>query len=70
LVRPSSVENVFGKAFTRHPTEEDRYRFVLGALRDLVRLWITGSTLRDLELALGTSPQRLGACRRARAFAL
>ncbi|HEX6015788.1 MAG TPA: hypothetical protein VFY87_29090, partial [Geminicoccaceae bacterium] len=46
------------------------YRFALRRLREVVRLWIMGSTLRELELALGTPPRRLGACRNARALAL
>jgi hypothetical protein len=40
------------------------------SLRVLLPLWLTGGTLRDLELAIGTPAHRLRKCKQAREFML
>ncbi len=49
---------------------QERATLVLPVLRQLTRLWIGGHPLKDLELALGTDPQKLETCTKARRFAV
>ncbi len=68
LIRPSNLAEVFGKKYTSLSTQAQRAAFVANQISTLLPLWVSGASLRDLELAVGVPAPKLGKCRTARKF--
>lgn len=71
IFRPETLAELFGrKKYTSLETVEEKSSLVLSVLAKLVWLWMRGEPLRELELALGTAPDKLKTCDGARRFVL
>lgn len=70
IFRPSTVNELFGESFASLEYGQERAKIALPTLRELTRLWMRAETLRKLQLALGTKPDKLKACLDARRFAI
>lgn len=70
LIRPSTLDAVLGKPYKALTTDIERGQYILNYAWEPLRLWMNGSTLADIELALGTSPGKLDKCDLARDFVL
>ena len=69
MVRPESLEGLFGEKYKKLPDDEQRSIQALNAIKKLLPLWMAGVPLCDIEAAhLGKSKQ-LGKCEYARHFA-
>jgi hypothetical protein len=69
LVRPESLEGLFGEQFKKLPTDEHRAEQALNAIVGLLPLWMSGAPLCELEVAFLGRTERLGRCEHARHFA-
>jgi hypothetical protein len=69
LVRPESLEGLFGEQFKKLPTDEHRAEQALNAIVGLLPLWMSGAPLYELEAAFLGRTERLGRCEHARHFA-
>ncbi|MEJ1336731.1 MAG: DEAD/DEAH box helicase [Candidatus Sedimenticola sp. (ex Thyasira tokunagai)] len=49
---------------------QEKCNYFSNDLLNLVRLWITGTTIRDIEIAIGTDENNLGKCEKARKFSI
>lgn len=70
LLRPSTLEGVLGKAYQELGDDAERGRYVLEYAAKPLSLWMRGATLAEIEVALGTKPEKLGRCDAARDFVL
>ncbi|MBA4095634.1 MAG: helicase [Rhodospirillum sp.] len=70
ILRPSTIDELFDDSFATTTNSKERAKVALPTLRNLTRLWMRAAPLRDLQLALGTKPDKLKACLDARRFAL
>lgn len=68
--RPSSINELFGGEFAMLEDSNERAERALPVLRDLTKRWMTGETIREIQLALGTKEQDLKRCVDARKFVL
>ncbi|MES0041475.1 DEAD/DEAH box helicase [Mesorhizobium sp. M0091] len=68
LVRPESLEGLFGDKYKKLATDADRAAVALPAISALVPLWMSGVPLRDLEIAFLGPSKKLGRCEYARHF--
>src|SRR3546814_1953014 len=68
LVRPESLQGLFGDKYKKLPTDVDRASFALPAVALLLPLWMSGGPLRELEAAFLPSGKKLGRCEYARHF--
>ncbi len=68
LLRPTSVEGLFGKDYKEFATSVEQARFALPVLRTLTEMWMAGEPLCRLERAAGTHATKLGTCETARHF--
>jgi superfamily II DNA/RNA helicase len=70
LIRPESLEGMFGTVYKKLPDEQAKGLFAVAAFEQLLPLWMQGATLATLEQTLGTPVGRLGRCEKAREFVL
>ena len=69
--RRQSLVDLFGKKrFEACDTDEEKAKLVLPALKNLLRLWMKGRALNELEAALGTEQKNVKTCIKARRFAI
>src|SRR3546814_13713463 len=68
LVRPESLQGLFGDKYKKLPTDADRAAVALPAVALLLPLWMSGVPLRELEAAFLPSGKKLGRCEYARHF--
>lgn len=68
MFRTSDIEYLFGKPFTEMENAADQTLYAVRKLEDLTRIWMGGQPLRDLEVALGAAPEKVGKCKGARKF--
>ncbi len=69
-IRSNHLISLFGKKYTRCPTEEEKANLVLRTLGPVTELWMRGHPLCELEIAFGTAPHLVKTCNKARRFAL
>jgi len=70
IFRRESLNDLFGKQLEKLEHVGDRAAYSLPYLKQLVQLWMAGKPLCKLETALGTDPDKLKNCERARKFAI
>lgn len=70
LIRKEGVEGLFGKTYKELSDDESRGKYAAPRLMTLLDSWMTGGTLKDIEVLFGTKPNRLGKCESAREFVL
>ena len=70
LVRRDDLDSLFGKPYKQLENDEDRGKYAGGRLQGLLKLWMAGKTLKQIEIAFGTPPAKTGKCESARDFAL
>ena len=70
LLRPSDIEGLFGKPYKELAGPIEQSRHALPVLRALTEKWMAGEPLCKLELAAGTSADKLRTCEVARHFAV
>lgn len=70
LIRPESLEGLFGTAYKKLDDDRDRGAYAAGRLFSLLDRWIAGDTLVGIERTFGTNESRLGKCESAREFVL
>jgi hypothetical protein len=68
LVRPESLEGLFGEAYKRLPTDEDRALEALKMIRQILPVWMSGAPVRDIETKIQGKSTGLGYCETARHF--
>ena len=69
IVRPETLEELFGTNYERLPDDEARAKHALVALRKLWPIWMSGLPLCKLEEAFLGKSTGLGKCKNARQFA-
>lgn len=70
LVRPETLEGLFGDAYKKLPTDEARAIMALDTIKRALPVWMAGEPLCQVQAAINPAPAKLGACERARHFAL
>lgn len=68
LVRPESLEAMFGTTYTSLPDDEARGKYALSWLRILWPIWMSGVPLCELEKAFLEPATNLKQCKNARHF--
>jgi hypothetical protein len=68
LVRPESLEGLFGEAYKKLPTDEVRALQALEMIRRILPVWMSGAPVRDIESEIQGKTTRLGYCETARHF--
>jgi hypothetical protein len=68
LVRPESLEGLFGDQYKKLPSDAHRARQALDAIALLLPLWMSGVPLSKIEAAFLGRPARLGRCEHSRHF--
>jgi hypothetical protein len=68
LVRPESLEGLFGEAYKKLPTDEARALQALATIRRILPVWMSGAPVRDIESAIQGKTTGLGHCETARHF--
>lgn len=69
FVRPENLEGLFGEAYKKLPSDEERGRQGLAALLKILPLWMSARPLCEIERHY-TGTQDVGNCKFARQFAL
>lgn len=69
VVRPESLEELFGTKYKRLPDDDARAKHVIAVLRKLWPIWMSGVPLCDLEAAFLGKSTGLAKCKNARHFA-
>ncbi|MET4180684.1 superfamily II DNA/RNA helicase [Bradyrhizobium sp. JR7.2] len=69
MVRPESLEGLFGEKYKKLPDDKQRSVQALAAITKLLPLWMTGAPLCTIEATHLERPDRLGKCEYARHFA-
>lgn len=70
LMRPESLESMFGATYRHLQTDDDRGIYALGLIEKMLPAWMSGSPLVELERLAGTPEGKLGKCEVAREFTL
>jgi len=70
FVRRESLETFAGTPYRLLETDKDRGAFVLPLIQQLLKMWVQGEPLSEMEKAAGTPAHKLGVCRKARQFVL
>lgn len=68
LVRPESLEGLFGEAYKKLPTDEARALQALEMIRRILPVWMSGAPVRNIESEIQGKTTRLGYCETARHF--
>jgi len=69
FIRIQTLEFELGQGFSGLNGPE-KCNYFSNQLLNLVNMWISGSTLRDIELAMGTNENTLKVCQKARKFSI
>ncbi|MDR6398520.1 DEAD/DEAH box helicase [Herbaspirillum seropedicae] len=69
LVRPENIDGLFGAKFRKFDTKT-KAETAMPVIRKLLKAWMAGKTLYELELAIGTKTSSIKTCETARHFAL
>lgn len=68
VVRPQSLEEMFGTKYKKLPDEASKAKVALAAIRLLWPIWLSGAPLCDLETAFLGKAAGLDKCKHARHF--
>jgi hypothetical protein len=68
LVRPESLEGLFGEAYKKLPTDEARALQAIEMIRLILPVWMSGAPVREIESAIQGKDTGLGYCETARHF--
>jgi hypothetical protein len=68
LVRPESLEGLFGEAYKKLPTDEARALQALEMIRRILPVWMSGAPVQEIEAAIQDKATGLGYCETARHF--
>lgn len=68
IFRLDDIEYLFGKPFRAIEGAANRTSYAVDKLETLTRIWMGGQPLRDIEMALGVVPEKVGKCNGARKF--
>jgi superfamily II DNA/RNA helicase len=68
LVRQESLEGMFGTGYKKLQDDQARGTYVIGAIVALLRRWMAGDSLMEIEQAVGTAKGKIGKCENAREF--
>lgn len=68
LMRPESVEGLFGEAYKKLPTEEARALKAFEMIQRILPIWMSGAPVRDIESVIQGKTTELGYCETARHF--
>ncbi len=68
LVRPESLEGLFGEAYKKLPTDGARALQALEMIRRILPVWMSGAPIRDIESTIEGKITGLGYCETARHF--
>jgi len=69
FIRIETLESAFGSEFS-NLSENDRALYFKTKVVELIKLWMSGSSLRLIELAIGTEERLLNKCDKARKFVI
>jgi hypothetical protein len=70
LVRPETLEGLFGTDYSNLPTDEARARLAIETIQRGLPVWMAGAPLCKVEMAIRQTSIGLRHCERARHFAL
>jgi len=70
LMRPETLEGLFGDAYKKLPTDEARALQAIAAIERALPVWMAGEPLAKVEAALRETATVTGVCEHARHFAL
>jgi hypothetical protein len=70
LVRRETMESFFGKNYRILRDDGERGEYAVPKIFELLKLWLAGSPLVDIERLYGTQESKFGHCDKAREFAL
>lgn len=70
LIREVSLEGLLGKPYKILNTHEEKGRYCLPILKKMLLGWVSGKSLRELEIDYGVAASKLGHCENARKFVL
>jgi hypothetical protein len=69
LVRPESLEGLFGDAYKKRATDDERALQALNLIGKILPIWMSGAPLRSIEAVVEDKTTNLGYCVTARHFA-
>ncbi|WP_152047169.1 DEAD/DEAH box helicase [Aureimonas psammosilenae] len=69
LVRPEGLEGLFGDAYKKLATDDERAVQALELIAKILPIWMSGRPLCDIEAVVEGRPTKLGFCVTARHFA-
>lgn len=70
LLRKQTLEGLFDKNYLRLTSDQDRGRWATPHLRELLRMWMEGKSLVDMEISSAVGSATPGKCKVARTFVL
>ena len=70
LIRPNDIEGLFGKSYRSLNSDIDRANMALPVIKTLLKTWMDGKPLCELERAIGTPENKIKTCETARHFAV
>jgi hypothetical protein len=70
LIRPNDIEGLFGTAFRALEGDKKKAKTAIPVIKALLKAWMAGKPLCDLERAIGTAEKNIKTCETARHFAV
>ncbi|MNN31115.1 hypothetical protein D3C81_1447900 [compost metagenome] len=70
LLRRQTLEGLFDKEYMQLTSDQDRGRWAIPYLRELLRMWMEGKSLVDMEMSPAVGSATAGKCKFARTFVL
>lgn len=70
LIRPNDIEGLFGESYRSLKSDVDRANRALPVIKLLLKAWMDGKPLCELERTIGTPENRIKTCETARHFAV
>ncbi|MBR0974550.1 DEAD/DEAH box helicase [Bradyrhizobium japonicum] len=70
LMRPESLEGMFGATYRLLQNDDARGTYALGLIEKMLPAWMSGCPLVEIERLAGTPESKLGKCEVAREFTL
>lgn len=70
LIRPNDIEGLFGTDYRALGSDKKKAKQALPVIKKLLRAWMAGEPLCDLERAIGTDEKDIKTCETARHFAV
>lgn len=70
LLRRQTLESLFEKSYVQLPSDQDRGQWAIPKLRELLRMWMEGKSLVDMEMSPVVGSAASEKCKFARIFVL